>query len=49
MIAVWEAHAQTETKLHQKYKDKRIRGEWFKLTLKDITITNPFSLIEFIR
>lgn len=43
-----------ESYLHQKYKDKRVTGEWFKLTEDDIkylcttdlsTITNPYSRI----
>lgn len=37
LIAVWQASHQTETELHRQYKDKRVRGEWFKLALKDMT------------
>lgn len=36
MIAVWEAENIVEKHLHQKYKSKRIRGEWFDLSLKDL-------------
>lgn len=36
-----------ENKLHKKYRDKRIRGEWFRLTKKDIhCIISKYGFIE---
>jgi hypothetical protein len=37
-----------ELKLHQFFLDKRIRGEWFKLSKNDIeTLKNDFSFIDY--
>jgi len=44
LIACWEGDKKREKELHQKYKDKRIRGEWFRLNLIDL-----YELEEFMR
>ena len=36
LIACWEANRSIETKLHRKYKQKRVRGEYFRLNLNDL-------------
>ena len=36
MIAIWKASERLERHLHNLYNDKRLRGEWFKLTFKDL-------------
>lgn len=42
-IQFYKTHKSTdyktvETKLHQKYKEKQVRNEWFNLTLKDVDL-----------
>ncbi|MCU7618535.1 GIY-YIG nuclease family protein [Chryseobacterium sp. PBS4-4] len=41
-IACWKAQRSVETELHRKYKEKRLRGEYFKLNLKDLHEINRF-------
>ena len=36
LITTWIAPVEEEKKLHKKYKDKRIRGEWFNLGFSDL-------------
>lgn len=36
LIEKWVASAEVETTLHCKFKNKRIRGEWFALTETDL-------------
>lgn len=36
LIAKWKCPKELEKKLHQTYKQKRIRGEWFRLNLNDL-------------
>jgi len=36
MVAVWKASDKLERYLHKLYKHKRLRGEWFKLTFKEL-------------
>lgn len=36
MIVNWRAPKQTEKELHSKFASKRIRGEWFRLTISDL-------------
>lgn len=36
MIAFWKAPKKVEKELHNIYSNKRERGEWFRLSLKDL-------------
>jgi hypothetical protein len=36
LIASWIAPSSVETFLHKKFKEKRLRGEWFKLNFNDL-------------
>ncbi len=36
MVAVWKVVDKLERHLHKLYKHKRLRGEWFKLTFKEL-------------
>lgn len=36
MIACWETPKSLETDLHKLFKDKRVRGEWFRLTMANL-------------
>jgi hypothetical protein len=36
LVACWEGTRKTESELHSYFKAKRIRGEWFRLTLADL-------------
>jgi len=38
LIAYWEAKPKVEKELHYKFKDKRKRGEWFKLDFIDLKL-----------
>ena len=42
LIYKWLTSANAETALHSKYKTKRIRGEWFRLTTHDINEIKKF-------
>jgi len=42
LIAVWEAQDQIERTLHEKYRQTRIRGEWFKLSFQDMKEISDF-------
>jgi hypothetical protein len=44
LIALWEASKQREKELHLKYKEKRVRGEWFRLNMSDL-----YELEEFMK
>jgi len=44
LIDKWIASAEVEKILHRKYKDKKIRGEWFKLTIDDIIMIREFMV-----
>lgn len=32
----WLSNWKTEQQLHEQYKEKRVRGEWFSLNLSDV-------------
>lgn len=36
LIAIWEGDKRVERMLHNKFQTKRVRGEWFRLTLSDL-------------
>ena len=36
IIAIWRCNKKIEKELHDMFKDKRIRGEWFKLNFRDL-------------
>ena len=36
IIALWNSPKSTETDLHNKFSEKRIRGEWFNLGISDL-------------
>jgi len=36
IIALWRCEKKIEKDLHEKFKEKRIRGEWFDLKLRDL-------------
>ncbi|WP_269235008.1 GIY-YIG nuclease family protein [Flavobacterium flavigenum] len=42
LIAQWKCNKHVEKQLHEKFKDKRIRGEWFNLQLKDLKNIEEF-------
>ncbi|MDP2040462.1 MAG: GIY-YIG nuclease family protein [Algoriphagus sp.] len=44
MISIREATYEVETALHRKYKEKKVRGEWFNLTTKDIRDIEKFII-----
>ncbi|TNF28583.1 MAG: hypothetical protein EP314_03640, partial [Bacteroidetes bacterium] len=46
MIILRKSPYTVETKLHQKYKSKRQRGEWFELSIKDVKDIEKFILFE---
>ncbi|WP_159478011.1 GIY-YIG nuclease family protein [Chryseobacterium sp. 18068] len=41
-IACWKASRSIETELHRKYKEKRVRGEYFKLNINELHEINKF-------
>jgi len=36
LIALWCCHRQVEKELHAKFSHRRVRGEWFRLTIPDL-------------
>lgn len=43
ILLCWEDYPYIEKVLHEKYSDRRVRGEWFNLSSDDIdTITNKY-------
>jgi len=47
LITFWQGSINTEKQLHEKYADKRIRGEWFSLSKSDVSaILSNISPIE---
>ena len=42
IIAVWCCSKTIEKELHEKFHDKRVRGEWFRLTLSDLKEIEDF-------
>jgi len=45
LITFWKAPKQVERELHKQFKDKRQRGEWFKLSFSDLkTIKNQMKI-----
>ena len=42
LVAKWNCPKEFEKKLHQTYKQKRIRGEWFRLDLNDLKEIEAF-------
>jgi hypothetical protein len=46
LIALWCCSGEIEKKLHAKFSDKRVRGEWFRLSFKDLTELEKFMNIE---
>lgn len=45
LIAKWECDKEIERKLHKMFNHKRVRGEWFKLTLRDLKEIEDFMSI----
>lgn len=43
LLKAWEADAPFETYLHKKFQNKRHRGEWFKLSLRDLLEINEMK------
>lgn len=44
LVIATEDNSKLERELHEQYKDKRVRGEWFSLTAHDLThIRTRFS------
>jgi len=46
LIAKWNCSKELEKSLHEKYKHKRIRGEWFRLNLNDLKEIETFMSSE---
>jgi hypothetical protein len=46
LIAYWSCNKNIEKKLHDKFVDKRIRGEWFRLTINELIELEHFMEIE---
>ena len=44
LVESWELPRKFESILHKKYNNQRVRGEWFKLTNKDIA-----DIYEFVK
>jgi hypothetical protein len=42
LIACWEGSERKEKELHLKYRDKRVRGEWFRLNFADLYELDSF-------
>ncbi|WP_164905429.1 GIY-YIG nuclease family protein [Flavobacterium sufflavum] len=42
VIALWCCDKKIEKELHEKFKEKRIRGEWFDLKLRDLKYIEEF-------
>jgi len=42
LIALWCCNQQVEKKLHVKFSNKRVRGEWFRLTIPDLAEIEKF-------
>ncbi len=42
LIACWNGDRNIEAELHKKFKDKRIRGEYFRLSFQDLHILRDF-------
>jgi hypothetical protein len=42
LIAVWCCKSDVETELHRKFSHKRVRGEWFRLTLYELKEIEDF-------
>lgn len=48
LVYAWEGSLQDEKKLHERFSDKRIRGEWFDLKADDIEEIRSFFGTEAI-
>ncbi len=46
LIAKWNCAKELEKRMHEKYKHKRIRGEWFRLDLNDLKEIETFMSSE---
>lgn len=46
LIAKWNCSKELEKKIHERYKQKRIRGEWFRLNLNDLKEIEKFMSAE---
>jgi len=46
IIAIWCCSREVEKKLHTKFHNKRVRGEWFRLTIADLTEIEKFMTNE---
>lgn len=42
MIAIWTMDKYYEKQLHQKYSVKRVRGEWFDLSISELIEIKKF-------
>lgn len=42
LIALWLCDQEVEKLLHAKFKAKRVRGEWFRLTIRELTELEKF-------
>lgn len=42
LVAMWCCDQQIEKELHLKFAHKRVRGEWFRLTISDLTALEKF-------
>lgn len=49
LIALWRCSQEVEKILHVKFNDKRVRGEWFRLTIKELTELEKFMNNEAIK
>ncbi|WP_291138615.1 GIY-YIG nuclease family protein [Flavobacterium sp. UBA7663] len=45
LIAQWQCSKHIEKELHEKFKSKRVRGEWFRLQLNDLKEIETFMSI----
>lgn len=45
LIALWRCDQQVEKELHAKYIHRRVRGEWFRLTIPDLTALEEFMAV----
>jgi len=49
LIAMWRCNKIVEKELHKQYSDKHKRGEWFRLSIKDIYAIDEFMTSKIIQ